>query len=150
MPEPNENDTRRERIAAAYDAEEAKDGGQQGTPPKRVQERKKARREWFRMDANLIDLIVIQFLTPREFQVYAVLCRFAKDHGRVRISQPMLADILDVSDRTVRSALAGLERLGLIRKWQESMGATGHIRLRVVRRIRRKKQCRDDTQGTPA
>ncbi len=102
------------------------------------------------MDTNLIDLKVIQFLTPREFQVYAVLCRFADEQGRVRMSQPMLGRILDVTDRTVRTALAGLDRVELIGKWQESKGSTAHIRLSRVRCISRKKQCRDDAQGTPA
>ena len=139
MPEtPDEREARRLRIQAFVEADEAKDGGQQGTAPKRARKRRRGRRKWFRMDTNLIDLNVIQLLRPREFQVYGVLCRFADEYGRVQMSQPMLGDILDVTDRTVRTALAGLERMKLISKWQESMGTTGHIRLLRVRRIRRK------------
>ena len=144
MPEtPNEREARQLRIQALVEADDRQEGErerlrkQQGRPEQSTG-RKKRRRKWFHMDANMIDLKVIQFLTPREFQVYGVLCRFADEHGRVQMSQPMLGDILDVTDRTVRTALAGLERMELISKWQESMGTTGHIRLLRVRRIRRK------------
>ena len=132
MPEPNENDTRRKRIAAAYDAEAGTE--RRGTRVRTTKSTPRPKRRRFYVDANIVDLKLLQLLTGTELKVYLLLCRYADKERRVRISQPMVADALDMGERTVRRNLASLESLGLIRKWQSKPGTTGHIRLRDVRK----------------
>ena len=118
---------------AKKDAEDAQQHPVSGRPEKGRAPRKRKPRERFHMDCDLIDMGVIQFLSGTELRVYTTLCRYADAQGRVTMSQPMLADKLDVNERTVRRALAKLEELGFIRKWQVQYGATGQIRIRPLR-----------------
>ena len=161
MPEMcDEREARRLRIQALVDADDRQEEErerrwkQQGRP-EQSNARKRKRRGRFMVDVGIVDMKLLQLLTGAELQVYMTLYRSADAQDRVRISQPMIGDALDMGERTVRRILAALDDLDLIRKWQDRCGATGHIRLRpaekaapTAKRQRPKNAC--EKTGNPS